>query len=310
MIEMDPPLYPGYQIAPVGQLQLIVKTTMNAIKVFVIPYDLRHLPVGGRLLARERTYIQNPNPSSNYTSSPSPADIDVEGKKKESLRYAYQLQFICLPHPAITKSRGSSTTRQTSTSTSPPDEGRAYYLSRSLRVIFTSTPPEMDQGVRVERTDEVVPPSTSTSGSTSVPGVNGDKHRRRSSISLSSPGKVMREDWMMVRKKWLARRQITDVNVDVGVEESALDMNDHVEPHITSTESAPTVPLGSTLPPMKSPSRPTTPIPQPFNLPNSPSTPRVQNVTSPRFQRHHLRRTSSTERELSEKLRQLKMGPE
>jgi hypothetical protein len=274
--EVDPPVHPGYRVAPVGQLQMIVKTPTNAIKVFVVPYDLRDLPVGGRLLARERTYVRtDPISPGLGTSNGSPVDKG----KKEILRYAYQLQFICIADPPTTTTRReSSTTRQTSTTST---EGKGYYLSKSLRLVFTATPPESDQGqtLRTERTNEIVP-------SSGIPSTLGGGGRRRSSVGFqTSPGKIML-DWSIVRQKWLAKRQLDS--------ESALEMNE--EEHV------------NTLPPIKSPAttRSTTPIPQPFNVPNSNSNSsavKVHPPPSPRFARRQLRRTSAEERELSEQLR-------
>ena len=39
-----PPEYPGYRIARVGQLQILIKTPTSAVRVFLVPYDLRRLP--------------------------------------------------------------------------------------------------------------------------------------------------------------------------------------------------------------------------------------------------------------------------
>jgi hypothetical protein len=273
-MQTEPPIHPGYRVAPVGQLQMIVKTPTNAIKAFLVPYDLRSVPVGGRLLARERTYIHHSQ--IDVSSSPTYSGSPEKGKKKESLRYAYQLQFICISDPttATAKRLDSYTTRQTSTTT----DGRAYYLSKSLRIVFTSTPPESDQDTRTDREDELVPVSDiKLSGS----------GRRRSSVGMA-PIRLM-EDWGIVRRKWLARRRMDD--------ESALEVD---ETDLTSpSEEAPS------LPPIKLPSRASTPIPQAFNIPNTPT----KNVAppSPRFQRRQLRRTSAEERELSEKLRKMAM---
>ena len=265
--EEEPPIHPGYRIAPVGQLQMIVKTPTNAIKAFLVPYDLRSIPIGGRLLARERTYIHNPEITPNPDSYGSP-DKDIKGKKRESLRYAYQLQFTCLPLDP--SRRASSTTRQTSTS----QENKAYYLSKSLRIVFTSTPPESDQETRTERTNEIVPASDiKLSGS----------GRRRSSVGMQ-PVRIL-EDWNIVRQKWLARRKLGDQD------ESALED----DPDLSIEEEV--------LPPIRSPSRTGTPIPQPFNLPHVPTA--KQAPPSPIFQRRPLRRTSAEERELSEKLRKM-----
>lgn len=266
--EHEPPIHPGYRVAPVGQLQMIVKNSTNAIKVFLVPYDLRQIPVGGRLLARERTFIHNSNAESttNDDGSGSP-----KGKKRESLRYAYQLQFICLP--LSTQRSESSTTRQTSTQSNSSE--RAYYLSKSLRIVFTSTPPESDQETRIEREDEIVPPSDLKS----IPG------RRRSSLGQLQ-GKIL-EDWNLIRRKWYARRKMGDQS------ESALEIEEEEEEKEEEEE---------VLPPIRSPSRASTPVPQPFNVPNLPT---KQTPPPPRIQRRQLRRTSAEERELSEKLRKM-----
>lgn len=284
----EPPGHPGYHVAPVGQLQMIVKTPSNAIKAFLVPYDLRNLPVGGRLLARERTYVDI-TPSTPLLDPPSGVEVGEDanakgkGKKKESLRYAYQLQFVCLPVPSEPGAdAGGETTRQTTLADAEGTAERAYYLSKTLKVVFASHPQEADEvpRTRTERTDEIVPSSVGIRVSNTV------KQRRRSSAGAAgaavewwqapSPGRTM-EDWQMVRTKWLARR---DMHHDGAVVEE--------EP----------------------PSRAHTPIPvpQPFDLPSQSH--RAKPPPSPRFARRQLRRTSAEERELSEKLRQLGVGIE
>ena len=295
--EVEPPIHPGYRVAPVGQLQMIVKTPTNAIKAFLVPYDLREIPIGGRLLARERTFVHNLNPETPTSgSSPGPRTSPNiaygspdKGKKKESLRYAYQLQFICIADSTKPK-RESSTTRQTSISSSSStstssinSDGKAYYLSKSLRIVFTSTPPESDQETRTEREDEIVPVSDINSTGSG---------RRRSSVALGPPGKErmrVMEDWDIVRRKWYARREMEIGEEMSNQSESALEMEEEEE---EEEETA--------LPPPRPPSRTSTPVPQPFNIPNT-HTP----LPSPRFQRRQLRRTSAEERELSEKLRKM-----
>lgn len=356
---MDPPDHPGYPVAPVGQLQMVIKTPSNALKAFLVPYDLRALAVGGRLLARERTYGHRTSPSNPSSPNPnphssSPGTTTSSGDQKTSLRYAYQLQFVCLPVPSSSSSRSqshststnasarardSSTNRNTSTSattstnTSQSSGGdrepeKAYYLSKTIKVIFTANPPEFNESLRTERTDEIVPASTGIK-------VSGDgvKQRRRSSVfGTSSPGRTM-EDWELVRLKWLARRDMTEIHhsgTTTSVRDSASVPQQHHSGGSTSTSTFPNQDLGSGrtrsgspeagrqiesaptptafLPPLKPPVRALTPtpVPQPFNLPNA--TPMAKPPQSPRFIRRQLRRTSVEERELSEKLR--KMGME
>ncbi len=108
----------------------------------------------------------------------------------ESLRYAVQLQFACV-------------------------DG-AYYLARTLKLVFTSSAPETDCTLRTERADEVVPPTSPPSakhsmrgsalrrsisslpGGPTSPESPGPPPRRRSSIEASS-------EWATVRAQWRAR---------------------------------------------------------------------------------------------------------
>ncbi|KAL1412836.1 hypothetical protein Q8F55_000585 [Vanrija albida] len=164
-----PPPFPGYRVAAVGQLQILVRTASAAVKVFVIPYDLRKLDDGARLLARERTYVAQPEPAGAAATTPP--------RTRECLRYAVQLQFACA-HDS--------------------DGERGYYVARAIKLVFTASPPEREAAVRVERADEVVPaPARSPT----------KKTHARASFSRSSLGGAGRtkEDWALIRAKWLAR---------------------------------------------------------------------------------------------------------
>ncbi|RSH91075.1 hypothetical protein EHS25_010251 [Saitozyma podzolica] len=180
------PPYPGYRVAPVGQLQLLVKSPSSAVKVFLVPYDLRDLPVGGRLLARERTWVETapapPTPadaSTNAQSTPSALPASTASTsppltpcsppvaRRESLRYALQLQFICvesdeppsssaspaMPESATTRHRAVSASASLPGISSHPTQSvsdgqtdqsmptrKAYYVSKSIKVIFASNP--------------------------------------------------------------------------------------------------------------------------------------------------------------------------
>jgi hypothetical protein len=165
-----PPHYPGYRVPPVGQLQILVKTPTAAIKAFVVPYDLRALPVGGRLLIRERTYVgcvASNSSSSAAPNSPTPASPTISPRvpdsPRETLRYAVQLQFACTPPP-------------------PEEDGeQAYYLARTIKLVFAQRPPERTDTVRDERADEVVPTAPADRGG---------------------------EDWARVRAKYVARKSV------------------------------------------------------------------------------------------------------
>lgn len=304
---LDPPDHPGYKVAPVGQLQMIIKTPSHALKAFLVPYDLRDIPVGGRLLARERTYVHSTSTASHPINVGSLSPGSNQGQQKECLRYAFQLQFVCLSTPVDATStrspRDSSTTRHTSSTSDTGKSGdRAYYLSKTLKVVFTSSPPEVDETLRTERADEIVQP-TSSGIRISAP----VKQRRRSSGVFgptSSPSHTRTsEEWELVRLKWMAKRDMGDIPASVvPAEEPEAASQSHLrisdEPITEKLRSA-------VLPPFKPPTRVPTPIPQPFNLPNSAQP--MKSPASPRFQRRQLRRTSVEERELSEKLRNLGM---
>ncbi|GMK55196.1 hypothetical protein CspeluHIS016_0202520 [Cutaneotrichosporon spelunceum] len=68
----------------------------------------------------------------------------VSSSGGESLRYALQLQFACVD--------GS------------------FYLARTLKLVFTSSPPDAGCTLRTERADEVVPPSSVQSAKSSMRG--------------------------------------------------------------------------------------------------------------------------------------------
>ncbi|CAD6567512.1 MAG: hypothetical protein TREMPRED_003683 [Tremellales sp. Tagirdzhanova-0007] len=207
--QSPPPSYPGYRVAPLGQLQMLIKTPTQAIKVFLVPYDLRTLPIRGRSLAGERTYVQS-----------------HAGNGRESLRYAFQLQFTCLAAAETPKrpGRDSSTTRRrkggmgsdsSSSSRCPTPTingqplngtsdlgGKAFYVSKSVKVVFTSSVSERDEVIRTERTDEIVLPSEEIEGT-------------RGRVVGFSPGDVGRraDDWDLVRRKWSARKEVEQVKL-------------------------------------------------------------------------------------------------
>ena len=317
----EPPCHPGYRVSPVGQLQILIKTPSQAIKVFLIPYDLRHLPLGGRLLARERTYVQS---------------LHQSGHRGESLRYAFQLQFICVASnvgDSVQKRivRDSSTTRRRkgmSESESDPSssrcstptptdssyssrnhhnsvtktndlDGKAYYVSKSIKVIFTSSSLEKDEVFRIERTDEVVLPSEDIGGT----------RGRVIGFSPGSMGKRM-DDWEMVRRKWMARKELEEIQIQQEEQNQQQHQRHVLSPQHSPAKSISPLPVLSPLPRLLvskqwSVSRPTTPTQA-----GSPQLPSVKTPNAQRYHRSNARRGSGSiqERELSEKLRAMNIS--
>lgn len=347
-LDKAPPSYPGLKVAPVGQLQIIIKTATSPIKAFLVPYDLRAVPIGGRLLARESSYVQlsdcqdcNPITPTTPTKSPNLSTSPNHSGRKESLRYAFQLQFICMAAPQSdgTDANAASTSRRTSLTKTMRCEGadtasKDYYLSKSLKLVFTSSPPEKDDILNVNRMDEVVPPPDQ---STSLP-AGGDtktpsRKKRMSGLPSFSPGSAGTSragEWEMLRRKWLARREIRlkegqghegPWGISPSTAHDVHHLSDPTSPSVNRDRdrdgSWDDMPI-----PQRPPSRSTTPTPQPFTLPDrissaggsaiggTPSTPSKPRPHSPRFARRKLRRGSQEERELSAKLRMMEMGSE
>lgn len=224
----SPPAYPGYRVAPVGQIQTLIKTPDSAVKVFLLPYDLRFLRPGGRLLARERTFVSSASTSPDLGGS-SPSSIRSDTSPREKLRCSIQLHFICIPRSQpIKPTRDSSTTRRSRhrqdirscavdeavDATSQLQSSSDYYLARTIKVIFTSTPLGTSEVERTERTDEVVQPTEDVS--------EGLKRGRTPSFSspvlsvgsLRTSAAVVRDDWDVVCRKWHARREVEAVTFE------------------------------------------------------------------------------------------------
>ncbi|KAH8930168.1 hypothetical protein BT69DRAFT_986943 [Atractiella rhizophila] len=169
------PSFPGYQIPPKGQLQLIVKNpNRTPVKVFLVPYDLTSMPSGSKTFLRQKSYVV---PTSNSGSPPHTPGLEVQqqdGDKitKESLRYAVHLYFCSPPargtrssafkqrsnsnrsvsnspaHPESASSRPRSSTHDPN---NPPRRQRPpkIYLYRTVRVLFASRTPDSNETLKV-----------------------------------------------------------------------------------------------------------------------------------------------------------------
>lgn len=274
-----PPAFPGYRVAAVGQLQILVRTATAAVKVFVIPYDLRELDDGARLLARERTYVSQPEAAAASTTPP---------RTRECLRYAVQLQFACA---------------------TDADGERGYYVARTIKLVFTASPAERDAAVRVERADEVVPAPARSPPTKKT-------HAQRSSFSRTSLGGAngrTKEDWALIRAKWLARAPADAVVRGFTPEPDTVR---GFTPEPTSRPSTPLAPLASprsllsALAPAEERevrSRSRSPSVGSATSPDSPldgARARLR-AASPVT---HRRRSVRVERELSERLRAMELG--
>lgn len=287
-----PPDHPGYEVAPIGQLQIIVKSSTAPLRVFIIPYDLRHLSLGSRLLIRERTFVENSQEgeTSKLTSA----------QTKEYLRYAIQLQFTCQPSyptPSDIPSESSTIRRPRQSAPAAPSRldgdqffARRYYLSKSLKVIFSASAPSSTERVRTERDDEVVPPSDVFLGSAG----------RVVGFSPASMGRRGAEEWEMVKQKYIARRKVQEVGV------SKEETGNIISP---TAISAPLPIIHFAVP-----SRSTTPIIEPFQRVLSPPPGAVGasllQASRPQSGTRKAKRQGSgslAERELSEQLRQMDM---
>ena len=98
--------FPGYQLAPQGLLQLVIKNEISAIKVFLLKYDLAALELGGKMLVRERDYIAVPPVAGCRESEDKNEDEGMgrqpdqhrhQHRRREVLRSAVELQFTCVP---------------------------------------------------------------------------------------------------------------------------------------------------------------------------------------------------------------------
>lgn len=114
----------AYRIPQRGQLQIVIKNpNKTAVKLFLVPYDLRDMEAGSKTFIRQKSYsVGNP------LLSDLPTNVPVEMKRekeKDTLRYLIHLHICC------------------------PNRGR-YYLHKSIRVVFANRVPDGKEKLRNE----------------------------------------------------------------------------------------------------------------------------------------------------------------
>ncbi|KAF9883721.1 hypothetical protein FE257_003013 [Aspergillus nanangensis] len=123
-----------YRIPQQGQLQIIIKNpNKTAVKLFLVPYDLRDMEPGSKTFIRQRSYSAGPiidmplNARKNFGTDRPEASLNTseDPNDKPVLRYLIHLN-ICSP------SRGR------------------FYLHSSIRVVFANRVPDGKERLRNE----------------------------------------------------------------------------------------------------------------------------------------------------------------
>ncbi|GAA5880463.1 hypothetical protein JCM1840_003545 [Sporobolomyces johnsonii] len=179
------PRFPGYQIPPRGQIQLVLKNSnQTAFKPFLVPYDLTGLQrsgQGGRTFLRQKLY-----------------SFDLEhGDAKGKLRFAVHLQF-CSP-PLVTST--SSTKRTKTTSADRSDREPKYYLYHSIHVVFAARGLDASEKLRVvlEGPAEMLYGTSSSAAAA-----------RQTDEDRFAPYRGPGEEWEMARKKAKEREKVQE----------------------------------------------------------------------------------------------------
>lgn len=113
----------SYRIPQRGQLQIVIKNPhKTAVKLFLVPYDLRDMEPGTKTFIRQKSY------SVGGMGGDSPVNATMalaRGKERDSLRYLIHMHIVC------------------------PSRGR-YYIFKSIRVVFANRVPDGKERLRNE----------------------------------------------------------------------------------------------------------------------------------------------------------------
>ncbi|KAL8835492.1 MAG: hypothetical protein Q9170_003294 [Blastenia crenularia] len=124
-----PDLQGGYRIPQTGQLQIVIKNpNKTAVKLFLVPYDLKDMQAGTKTFIRQRCYSTDPvvdGLSAKSTSEPNLSAELNQVKSKPTLRYLIHVN-IC-----------------------SPSNGR-FYLYQHIRVVFANRVPDNKEQLQTE----------------------------------------------------------------------------------------------------------------------------------------------------------------
>ncbi|KAJ2993439.1 hypothetical protein HDV02_002418 [Globomyces sp. JEL0801] len=119
--------YPGYRLPLKGQIQIMIKNPdLAAIKVFLVPYDFRDMPVKTKTFIRQKSY-----------AIPSPKGQQLGNGGMGRLRYAIHINFHMTPK-------------------------RQLMLSSNLRVVFSARALETDEKLETVYQGPTMPKYVST----------------------------------------------------------------------------------------------------------------------------------------------------
>ncbi|KAI9831773.1 MAG: hypothetical protein M1819_004670 [Sarea resinae] len=122
---LSPKAPPGgsYRIPQQGQLQIVLKNpNKTAVKLFLVPYDLRGMESGTKTFIRQRSYSYGPVIDMPQRLPPAFAN---NGADRPMLRYLIHLHICC------------------------PSKGR-YFLYKSIRVVFANRVPDGNEKLQNE----------------------------------------------------------------------------------------------------------------------------------------------------------------
>lgn len=157
------PSFPGYAVPSKGQVQVIVKyPDLNAVKLFLVPYDLTDMQPGTKTFVRQKTMVRPDAKGANDVASneggPSArsSPSNVRAPVKEALRFAIHLQFCCPPVKPQHDDRqagfdGSDARRHRprgeaeSKKTSKPAKSPRIYLHKTIRLVFGARALDSDE---------------------------------------------------------------------------------------------------------------------------------------------------------------------
>ncbi|PWN19397.1 hypothetical protein BCV69DRAFT_313659 [Microstroma glucosiphilum] len=240
-----PPVFPGYEVPPRGQVQLLVKNTnlQSAVKLFLVPYDLKDMPTSTKTFIRKKICVETlplrdagqPGPARRKRHSFDAAGVLGERlKPMESLKYAVHLQFVCVPGNTFRPKKAKKTATAPNwmqpdagvaqhshsdficsersgveNSASPnPEPAPRYFLYRSIRVVFSPRPPEKEDIVKtyIETPAGLMPEDVYVASQHRAP--EGDhtvpqKVQEQSYSTFSGNS----EEWEVLRKKVVRSRK-------------------------------------------------------------------------------------------------------